>query len=358
MVNRGRPETVCGPGLKTAGSREIESMTNENIKVMVIEDNPADANLIMEMMEDCAPGSLEFENAGTLESGLGLLARNTYKAVLLDLGLPDSKGINTLVKVIERFPDMPVVVLTGLADENTGIEAVKRGAQDYIVKGQLNWWSVYSSIRFAIERKNMEIQLQKALDQQRRIVKGTVDALVGLTELRDHPNAVHQRHVARLSGRIAEELGYPKERVDFVTTAATLHDIGKVSVPNEILNKPSTLAGLELSLEQSHVQASYDVLKGIEFPWPVAEVILQHHERMDGSGYPRGLSGARILPEARILTVADVMDGMCNYRPWRAETPGSEKALVELITGREKLYDAAVVDACIRLFREKGFKFE
>jgi putative two-component system response regulator len=286
-----------------------------------------------------------------------MLAGTGFAAVLLDLGLPDSKGLATLEKVLERFPTLPIIVLTGLEDENTGMEAVRRGAQDYIVKGQINWKALHSSIRFGIQRKDMETRLQEALDQQRRIVKGTVEALVKLIELRDHPNAVHQRHVARLAGLIAEELDYPADRVDFVRTASVLHDIGKAAVPAEILNKPGVLAGLELSLEQSHVQAGYDVLKGIEFPWPVAEVVLQHHERLDGSGFPRKLTGTMVLPEARILIVANIMDAMATPRPWRDETPGAGKALEKIIAGSGTVFDAAVVDACVKLFKEKDFQF-
>jgi putative two-component system response regulator len=330
-------------------------MSKETIKVLVVEDNPADAQLIQDMMLEYAAGTVELKIAEKLSAAMEMLSETGFEAVLLDLGLPDSKGLRTLEKVLERFSELPIIVLTGLADELAGIEAVKRGAQDYIVKGQINWKSVHSSIRFAVERKEMEIRLHNALDQQRRIVKGTVEALVRLIELRDPPNAEHQRRVANLSALIAEGMGYPQDRIDFVRTAAMLHDLGKSSVPSEILHKPGKLEGLELSLEQAHAQASYDVLKEIEFPWPVAEAVLQHHERMDGSGYPRGLAGDRILPEARILMIADTMDGMCTYRAWRHETPGCGKALHEISEGRGKLYDAAVVDACINLFKDKEY---
>jgi putative two-component system response regulator len=333
-------------------------MSNENIKVMVIEDNAADAHLIGEMMEEYAPGILDLKYVDTLAAGMEMLSTSAFAALLLDLGLPDSKGLSTLDKVLRKFPELPVIVLTGLSDDNTGIEAVKCGAQDYITKGQLNWRSVYAAIRYAIERKEMGTRLQKALDQQRTIVKGTVESLVHLIELRDPPNAEHQRRVANLAVMIAEGMGYPRDRIEFVRTAALLHDLGKSAVPTEILNKPGKLEGLELSLEQAHVQASYDVLKGIEFPWPVAEVVMQHHERMDGSGYPRGLSGDRILQEARILMLADVIDGMCTYRAWRPDTPGCGKALGEISEGRGKLYDPAAVDACISLFKEREYPLE
>lgn len=333
-------------------------MSNKNIKVLVVEDNPADAQLIQDMMLEYSYGTVELKIAEKLSAAMEMLSDTGFEAVLLDLGLPDSNGLQTLHKVLERFPALPVIVLTGLADENVGIEAVKSGAQDYIVKGQINWRSIHSSIRFAVERKEMESKLKENLELQRRIVKGTVEGLVRLTELRDRPCAEHQRRVAQLAVRLAEEMGYPADQVEFVKTAAILHDIGKATVPSEILTKPGKLVGLEVNLEQSHVQASYHVIEDIEFPWPVAEVIMQHHERIDGSGYPRGLSGDRILPEARILMVADVMEGMCSYRPWRPETPGTGAALKELIDGRGTLYDGAVVDACLMLFKEKGFSFE
>lgn len=333
-------------------------MSNANMKVLVVEDNPADAQLILDMMQEYASGTIELKIAEKLSSAMEKLSETGFEAVLLDLGLPDSKGLKTLEKVLERFPALPVIVLTGLEDTNIGIEAVKRGAQDYIIKGQINWRSINSSIRFAVERKEMQARLQDNLDLQRKIVKGVVQALVGLSELRDGPNAEHLRRVAQLAVRIAEEMGYPADRIEFIKTSALLIDIGKAAVPSEILSKPGKLSGLEIDLERSHVQASYNVIKDIDFPWPVADVIMQHHERIDGSGYPRGLSGDRILPEARILMVADVMDGMCSYRPWRPETPGTNAAIEEISDGRGTLYDQAVVDACLKLFKEKGFKFE
>jgi putative two-component system response regulator len=333
-------------------------MSDTNIKVLVIEDNIADAQLIAEMVEESDPGAMELKYAETLAAGTKMLSNDGFSAVLLDLGLPDSKGLGTLKKVLTTFPSLPVIVLTGLADDKTGMEAVKIGAQDYIIKGQFTWQSIYSSIRYSIERREMQARLEENLDRQRKIVKGVVEALVGLSELRDSPNAEHLRRVAQLAVRIAEEMGYPDDRIAFVKTAALLHDIGKAAVPSEILSKPGKLSGLEIDLERSHVQASYNVIKDIEFPWAVADVIMQHHERMDGSGYPHGLSGARILPEARILMVADVMDGMSSYRPWRPETPGTNAAIKEISDGRGTLYDQAVVDACLTLFKEKGFKFE
>lgn len=139
--------------------------------------------------------------------------------------------------------------------------------------------------------------------------------------------------------------------------AGLIHDIGKISVPAEVLSKPGPLNDLEYGLIKNHPQVGHDVLKGIDFPWPVAQIVLQHHERMDGSGYPQGLSGKEIILEARILAVADVVEAMVSHRPYRLPR-GLDKALEEILQNRGVLYDAEVVDICLKLFTEKGFKFE
>lgn len=154
---------------------------------------------------------------------------------------------------------------------------------------------------------------------------------------------------------IAEELGLPPERVQAVRTAALLHDLGKIAVPAEVLNKPSELTELEMKLVRKHPWAAYKILKQIPFPWPVAEIVLQHHERLDGSGYPKGLRDGEIVLEARILAVADVVEAMLSHRPYRPATP-LEDVLREIEGKKGTLYDPEVVDACIRLFREKGFR--
>jgi putative nucleotidyltransferase with HDIG domain len=145
-----------------------------------------------------------------------------------------------------------------------------------------------------------------------------------------------------------------EEQVNAIRTAALIHDIGKIIVPSEILNKPGKLSVLERSFVEAHAQASYEILKTIEFEFPIAEIILQHHEKLDGSGYPRGLSGDSILKEARVLTVADVIEAMASHRPYRPALP-LKTALEEISSHRGTLYDADVVDACLRLFLEKGF---
>ena len=199
--------------------------------------------------------------------------------------------------------------------------------------------------------------LRKSLERIRRSWEQTVEVLSGLVELRDPYTAGHQKGVARLARAIALRLGLEEERVRGVTLAATIHDVGKINVPAEILSKPGQLSQLEANLVRLHPQSGSEALKGIDVPWPLAEIVHQHHERMDGSGYPRGLKGGEILLEARIIAVADVVEAMCSHRPYRAAF-GVPAALGEIRSGAGRLYDEPVVGACLSVFEEEGFRFE
>lgn len=206
------------------------------------------------------------------------------------------------------------------------------------------------------ERKRMEEALRESLQKSRRVFDETIHALAEAVEKRDPYTSGHQRQVARLACAIAGQMGLPPAQIDGIRTAAIVHDIGKLSVPVEILAKPGQLSEAELNILKTHPQAGYDILDGIEFPWPVARIVLQHHERLDGTGYPRGLVCADILPEARILTVADVVEATASYRPYRPAN-GIAAALEEIRTYRGNRYDPAVVDACLALFAD-GFTLE
>ncbi len=176
-------------------------------------------------------------------------------------------------------------------------------------------------------------------------------------EMRDPYTAGHQRRVSKLSCAIAQDMGLPQEQIEGIRMAGDIHDLGKIYVPAEILSKPGQLTDIEFSIIRTHSQVGYDILKSIEFPWPLAQIIYQHHERLDGSGYPNNLKNGEILLEARIISVADVAEAMSSHRPYRP-SHGMEKALKEIAQHRGRLYDAAVVDCCLRLFREKGFSFD
>lgn len=199
--------------------------------------------------------------------------------------------------------------------------------------------------------------LEKSLEKMQRILMQSVTALAAALSTRDPYTAVHQKKVVRLASAIAGEMGLTRNQVEGIEVAGNLHDIGKIHVPIEILSKPGKLTEIEFSYVKTHSQSGYDIIKDIEFPWPVAEIILQHHERLDGSGYPRGLSGDEILPEARIIAVADVVEAMASHRPYRPAL-GIEPALDEIVRNSGLLYDPEVVAACCRLFQERGFSLE
>jgi putative nucleotidyltransferase with HDIG domain len=184
-----------------------------------------------------------------------------------------------------------------------------------------------------------------------------VTSLGNALDIKDPYTAGHQKKVVYLAVAIAEELGLSEDQIKGISVAGNLHDIGKIYVPSEILSKPGKLSDIEFAMIKSHCQAGFEIIKEIEFPWPVAEVILQHHERMDGSGYPRGLTGDQLLLEARIMAVADVVEAMASHRPYRPAL-GIDIALAEISENRDILYDPDVVDACLRIFGEKGFKLK
>jgi PAS domain S-box-containing protein len=204
------------------------------------------------------------------------------------------------------------------------------------------------------EKKRAEEQIQHYTQQLETAFMSTVEVTTNLSEMRDAYTAGHARRVGEIAVAIGAELGFDARRQEGLRVAGYLHDIGKISVPTEILCKPGKLNLIEFQLIQGHAQASYDVLKGVEFPWPVAEVARQHHERIDGSGYPQGLKGEAILLEARIMAVADVVEAMSSHRPYRSGL-GIEKALAEIERGSGIIYDAQVAAACLKLFREQGF---
>ncbi len=456
------------------------------LRVLILEDREADAELLALELSRAgfAPEwtrvSSEAEYLAELEKG--------YDVILADYRLPQFDGLQALQLMQERGLDIPFVLVSGTIGEDLAVEAMKRGAADYLLKDRLarlgaavaraleekqlrearqraeaslreaearyrtlfegmpiglyrtspdgrilevnaalaqmlglpDRESVFAHYRRAeefyvhpeerarwkawIERTGVvrqyvaqwrradgsaiwvresarairdgrgetvyydgaveditalvlaEEERQRTLERLRRMVEGTVRALSATAEYRDPYTAGHQRRVARLAAAIAREMGLSPEQVEGVEVAGIVHDIGKSTVPTEILSKPGRLSPEEMALVRMHPRASFEILRKIEFPWPVALVSLQHHERLDGSGYPEGLAGEQILLEARILAVADVVEAMSSHRPYRAAL-GLERALEEVRTQRGILFEPQAVDACLRLFAT-GFKLD
>lgn len=217
-------------------------------------------------------------------------------------------------------------------------------------------WYATGIIRDITERKEAEREhLASAARLEHTLLK-SIEAIAATVEMRDPYTAGHQRRVAQLAVAIAKELQLPEEQVEGIHLASVVHDVGKIRVPAEILSKPGRLTGLEFTIIKEHAQSGYEILKSIDFPWPIAQIVLQHHERLDGSGYPQALESSQILIETKILTVSDVVESMISHRPYRPGL-GLDAALEEITLNKGKLFDPAVVDACIRLFRERDFSF-
>jgi len=195
------------------------------------------------------------------------------------------------------------------------------------------------------------------VEKLRQTLSGIIQAMEMMVESRDPYTAGHQRRVSDLGRTIAQEMGLSTDETDGIRIAGMMHDIGKISIPTEILSKPGRLSNTEYSLIKDHAEAGHNILKEIDFPWPIATIVLQHHERIDGSGYPASLKGSQIILEARILAVADVVESMASHRPYRPGL-GIDAALNEIEKNRGTLYDTGAVDVCLRLFREKGFQLE
>ena len=207
-----------------------------------------------------------------------------------------------------------------------------------------------------VQRKE-EQELKQTHQKLKKTMDAAIDTMSRIIEAKDPYTSGHQHRVCQLVVPLARELVLSKDRIEGIRVASLIHDIGKISVPTEILSKSTTLSDLEFSLIKEHSQTGYDILKSIDFSYPVAQIVLQHHERLNGSGYPNHLKGDKILLEAKIIGIADVVEAMSSYRPYRPAL-GIDAALEEITKYKGVLYDRKVVDVCLKLFKEKGFKFE
>jgi putative two-component system response regulator len=330
---------------------------SEKLHVLIVEDNQADIDLIREALPETGPVSFRIESVSRLSEALARLKNEGVDLVLLDLGLPDSQGLETFHKLSEATSHIPVIILTGNDNQEMAVFAVREGAQDYLIKGQLGGSLLTRAVRYAVERKRVEEKIQETMEHLRKAVHTTIQILLMAIETKDPYTAGHQRRATDLAIAIATDMGLPQNIIEGIRMAGAIHDIGKIPIPVEVLSKPSKLSETQYSLIKEHARHGYEILKDVESPWPLAEMAHQHHERLNGSGYPQGLKGEGILLEARILAVADVVEAMASFRPYR-QAPGIDAALEEIEKNAGVLYERAAVEVCLRLFREKGFRFE
>jgi putative two-component system response regulator len=325
--------------------------------ILVVDDDKAIRGLLYQKIKR---SGYECSTAGDAQEALTLLEKQEIDVVVTDINMPGLSG-DKLTQIVKQKYDADVIIVTAHFENFTYDKAIRTGASDFIEKPIglneliIRLKRVLRERRLVQERNQAVRELSGSVDKLRKAMKGVVQAMARTVETRDPYTAGHQKQVAGLAGAIAREMGLSEDRVEGIRVAGIIHDVGKISVPSEILAKPTRLTELEFGLIKTHPEVGYDILKPIEFPWPIAQIVLQHHERMDGSGYPRGLSGEDILLEARILAVADVVEAMASHRPYRAGL-GIDKALQEISEKKGISYDPDVADACLRLFKEKGFK--
>ncbi len=334
--------------------------------ILAVDDTPNSLRLLTDILTDAG---YQVRSAINGELALHAAAAQPPLLVLLDVNMPDMDGYEVLrrLKQTPLLRAVPVVFVSALSETPDKLRGFDIGAVDYVTK-PFQREELLARVRTHVELFRLRNHLEDMVEERtrslieserklRQNLLDTVSAVAAMLEMRDPYTAGHQRKVADISVAIGRELGLPEPQLEGLKLAAILHDVGKIKVPAEILNRPGKLAREEYELIKLHPATGYEILKAIDFPWPIAKTVLQHHERLDGSGYPNGLRDGEILLEARIVAVADVIDAMVSHRPYRP-SQGVDAALCELETNSKKLYDPSVVESALKLFREHGYRVE
>jgi putative nucleotidyltransferase with HDIG domain len=329
----------------------VADMRSASIDLLIVEDNPADARLVELMLAEA--GGFRCTKVQSLAAATAAIVDHSPDAILLDLSLPDGQGLTTVERIRTAAPSLPIIICTGYDDESMGLMALQHGCQDYLVKGQGDGAMIRRTILYAIERKAMEEERRQAANRLRRVLLQTVRSLSLTLEMRDPYTTGHQRRVAQLAVAIGRRLGLSADVIEGLRTGGLVHDIGKIHVPAEFLSRPGKLSVEVHKVIRMHPQMGWEIMRDIEFPWPVADMIRQHHERLDGTGYPQGLKGDEILLESRILAVADVFEAISSHRPYRPAL-GLDIAAAELRDHSGTRYDPVVVQACLDVIAEQG----
>ena len=340
-------------------------------QILIVDDERPIRMLLQKILETNGYDCRAAENAAEARA---LMSARASDLILCDINMPGESGLDFIRHVLKAFPDTAAIMVSAIGDPLLAESMLQLGVYDYIIK-PMDRNGILISVANAFRRRELEIanrsyrrnlehmvdertdSLQRSMKKLENAMNGIVRAIAHTVETRDPYTAGHQRRVADLAVALAQAVGFEAEMIEAVRMAAIIHDLGKISVPAEILSKPSRLTVNEFNLIKEHPQVGYNILKDIEFPWEIATMVYQHHEKLDGSGYPLGLSGDEILPESRVLTVADVVEAMASHRPYRPGL-GIEIALEEIQKNQGRLYDPKVTAACQGLFKEGRFSFE
>jgi putative two-component system response regulator len=337
--------------------KSIEREARNSFLILVVDDEDLVRDMILQGVKQAGYSCI---TAGNGDEALSLMETNQVDIVIADINMPGINGIE-LTKIIKEKFDSNIIIMTGFVKDFSYEDVIAQGASDFIQKPvtldelELRLQRVLKERIILAERNKAEEENKQALQKLRKAITGTIYAMAMTIEIRDPYTAGHQRRVASLSRAIGKELCLSSLQVEGLGMAGVIHDIGKIAIPSEILSKPANLNKLEYEIMKTHPQVGYDILKSIEFPWPLAEITAQHHERLDGSGYPLGLKENEIIFEAKILSVADVVEAMASHRPYRA-AKGIGFALNEISKRRGISFDPQVIDVCLYLFNKKDYK--
>ncbi len=336
---------------------------NHKGNILAVDDTPASLKLLTDLLKEAG---YEVRSAINGELALHAASQNPPELVLLDIRMPGIDGYEVCrrLKAHPSTRDVPVIFVSAATESDEKVQGFHVGAIDYVTKPYQRdelLARVHTHLELNRLRNHLEelvgertAELKESERKLRTSLIDSITALAATVEMRDPYTAGHQRRVAQLAIAIAKELRLAEEQIEGIQLAGVVHDVGKIQIPAEILSKPGRLTPLEFELIKQHAQSGYEILKSIDFPWPIAQIVLQHHERLNGSGYPQALKGDQILLEAKIIAVADVVESMTSHRPYRPGL-GIDAALQEIALNKGKLYEPAAVDACIRLFQEQGY---
>ncbi|MCF8105084.1 MAG: response regulator [Desulfohalobiaceae bacterium] len=339
-------------------------MDNNQDRILVVDDEEHLQVMLRNMLEIDGYSCMVASNA---EEARGYLKDYQFELIICDQKMPGESGIDLIRYISREYEDTAVIMITGEDDRELAETALEIGAYGYVIKPyRLN--ELLINVSNALQRQRLEIQQKQYREdlenkvaertaQLQSTMTGVIKAMSLAVESRDPYTAGHQQRVAALALAIASEMGLDNGQAGGIHMAGIVHDLGKLSIPAEILSKPTRLTDLEFALIKCHAENGYQILKDIEFPWPIARMVLQHHERLDGSGYPHGLTRGDILLESSILAVADVVEAMASHRPYRPGR-GLDLALEEVSRNKGLKFEQDVVDVCLKLFHEKKFQFD
>ena len=330
----------------------MNQSTLKTTSILVVDDEEPIRRMLEYALRE---GGYRCSLAANGEEALQVLETEDVDVVISDIAMPKMDGIELTERIRKHYgPD--VILMTGYFRDFTYGKAIASGASDFLQK-PFDIKELLIRLQRVVRERAMKTELNQNVRQLRDVLEGVIHTLSLTIEARDPYTSGHQRRVTALASAIAQFMNLPEDQITGIRLAGLIHDLGKISVPAEILAKPSNLSDIEFSLIKTHPKSGYDILKQVQFPWPIAEIVYQHHERLDGSGYPRGLKGQGILLEARILAVADVIEAMSSHRPYRPSL-GLQAAMAEIMENRGTFYDPAVIDACTEVVEKQGFKFD